>query len=71
MRRGLAVRPRRESVGRAAEGLGRDRADLVVVKGNPLTRIRDIENVRIVFKDGVGYDPARLIDSVRGAVGLW
>jgi imidazolonepropionase-like amidohydrolase len=46
------------------------RADLVVVKGNPTTRIRDIEQVEVVFRDGVGYDPARLLDSVRGVVGL-
>jgi hypothetical protein len=46
------------------------RADLVVVEGNPLTRIRDVERVQIVFKDGVGYDPAKLIESVRGVVGL-
>jgi imidazolonepropionase-like amidohydrolase len=46
------------------------RADLVVVKGNPVERIRDVERVQIVFKDGVGFDPARLIESVRGVVGL-
>jgi len=46
------------------------RADLVVVKGNPITRIRDIERVHLVFKDGVGFDPAKLIESVRGVVGL-
>jgi hypothetical protein len=45
-------------------------ADLVVVKGDPSTRIQDIENVEIVFKDGVGYDPARLNASVRGMVGI-
>lgn len=44
-------------------------ADLVVVKGDPLKDIDDIEKVEIVFKDGVGYDPAKLIDSVRGHVG--
>lgn len=44
-------------------------ADLVVVKGDPSTRIQDIENVEIVFKDGVGYDPAKLNASVRGMVG--
>jgi imidazolonepropionase-like amidohydrolase len=32
-------------------------ADLVVVSGDPSRRIQDIENVEIVFKDGVGYDP--------------
>jgi imidazolonepropionase-like amidohydrolase len=45
-------------------------ADLVVVRGNPSTRIADISNVEIVFKDGVGYDPERLITSVRGTVGM-
>ena len=29
-----------------------------------------IEKVDIVFKDGVGYDSAKLIESVRGQVGL-
>jgi imidazolonepropionase-like amidohydrolase len=45
-------------------------ADLVVVKGDPSSKISDIESVEIVFKDGVGYDPAKLLDSVRGLVGL-
>lgn len=45
-------------------------ADLVVIKGDPSTKIEDIENVEIVFKNGVGYDPAKLIDSVRGLVGI-
>jgi imidazolonepropionase-like amidohydrolase len=44
-------------------------ADLVVVNGDPSRRIQDIENVDIVFKDGVGYDPAKLNASVRGMVG--
>jgi imidazolonepropionase-like amidohydrolase len=44
-------------------------ADLVVIKGDPSARIEDIENVEIVFKDGVGYDSAKLIESVRGVVG--
>lgn len=44
-------------------------ADLVVIKGDPSQTIADIENVEIVFKDGVGYDSAKLIDSVRGIVG--
>ncbi len=45
-------------------------ADLVVVEGNPAVQIEEIENVKIVFKDGIGYDPAKLVESVRGAVGL-
>jgi len=46
------------------------RADLVVVRGDPSSKIADIEAVEIVFKDGVGYDPAKLLHSVRGQVGL-
>jgi imidazolonepropionase-like amidohydrolase len=45
-------------------------ADLVVVKGDPSTKIDDIENVETVFKGGVGYDSAKLIESVRGCVGI-
>jgi imidazolonepropionase-like amidohydrolase len=44
-------------------------ADLVVIKGDPSKKIEDIENVETVFKDGVGYDSAKLIESVRGTVG--
>jgi len=45
-------------------------ADLVVIKGDPTKKIEDIENTEIVFKDGVGYDSAKLIESVRGLVGI-
>ena len=55
-----------DSIGTVAPG---KQADLVVVKGDPTTKIEDIENVELVFKDGVGYDSAKLIESVRGAVG--
>jgi imidazolonepropionase-like amidohydrolase len=44
-------------------------ADLVVIKGDPSTRISDIENVEIVFKDGIGYDSQKLLDSVKGHYG--
>ena len=47
---------------------GKD-ADIVIVRGNPAANIADIRNVTAVFKDGVGYDPAKLIESVRGLVG--
>ena len=56
-----------ERIGTLAAGKA---ADLVVIHGDPSTNIRDIEKVEIVFKDGVGYDSARLIESVRGLVGL-
>ena len=45
-------------------------ADLMIVKGNPATKITDIENVEIVFKEGVGYDSEKLIQSVQGLVGI-
>ncbi len=45
-------------------------ADLVVLKGDPASKISDMERVTTVFKDGVGYDSAKLIESVRGSVGL-
>jgi imidazolonepropionase-like amidohydrolase len=44
-------------------------ADLVVIKGDPSKQISDIENVEIVFKDGVGYDSRKLLDSVKGHYG--
>ena len=46
------------------------RADLVVLDGNPIVTPADIRKVALVFKDGIGYDPARLLASVRGKVGL-
>jgi Amidohydrolase family len=63
-----------------ARALGREReigtvapgkhADLVLVKGDPARNIADIEQVELVFKDGVGYDSRKLIESVRGQVGI-
>jgi hypothetical protein len=46
-------------------------ADLVVVKGDPTRRIADIENVEIVWKDGVGFDAAKLIESVKQRYGQY
>jgi imidazolonepropionase-like amidohydrolase len=50
--------------------VGKD-ADLVVIAGDPATRISDLRKVQIVFRQGVGYDPAKLIESVKGKVGLF
>jgi hypothetical protein len=44
-------------------------ADIVIVNGDPSANIQDIEKVEIVFKDGVGYDSPKLIESVKGLVG--
>jgi hypothetical protein len=49
---------------------GKD-ADLVVVDGDPATRIDDIEKTEIVFKDGVGYDSQKLLDSALGRYGQY
>jgi enamidase len=64
-----------------AKYLGRDarvgtiaagkQADLVVLNGDPSADIGDVRRVETVFKQGVGFDPAKLIDSVRGKAGLW
>jgi imidazolonepropionase-like amidohydrolase len=47
---------------------GKD-ADLFIVKGNPTAKIGDVENVILVFKDGVGYNSAKLLESVKGRYG--
>jgi len=56
------------SIGSIAVG---KQADLVVIGGNPAADIADIRKVEMVFKQGVGYDPAKLIASVKGKVGLF
>ena len=47
------------------------RADLLVVRGDPSRRIADIENVDVVFKDGVGWDAGKLRESVKGDYGQY
>lgn len=56
-----------DQVGTLAAG---KQADIVVIDGDPSANISDIEKTELVFKDGVGYDSAKLIASVRGSVGL-
>jgi imidazolonepropionase-like amidohydrolase len=45
-------------------------ADLVIIHGDPESNISDIQKIETVFKDGIGYDPIKLLKSVRGKVGL-
>jgi enamidase len=59
---------REARVGSIAAG---KQADLVVIDGDPSKTIADVRKVDIVFKQGVGFDPAKLIASVSGKVGLW
>jgi imidazolonepropionase-like amidohydrolase len=46
-------------------------ADLIIVAGDPSRTIADVRRVETVFRNGVGYDPQKLVDSVRGQVGIW
>jgi hypothetical protein len=64
---GAAFLGEQDRLGTLAAG---KQADLLLVRGNPATKISDLENVELVFKDGVGYDPVKLVDSVRGLVGI-
>lgn len=50
--------------------VGKD-ADLVLMQGDPSKDIAAIENVVTVFKDGVGYDSAKLLESVRERYGQY
>jgi imidazolonepropionase-like amidohydrolase len=59
---------RQDHIGSIAVGKN---ADLVVIKGDPAARITDIENVEMVFKDGVQYETAKLLDSVKGLYGVY
>ncbi|MDG1872360.1 MAG: amidohydrolase family protein [Mariniblastus sp.] len=44
-------------------------ADLVVIKGNPIQAIRNTRNVQLVMASGKLYDPAKLLESVKGRLG--
>jgi Amidohydrolase family len=64
---GAIFENRNDRIGTLAAGKN---ADLVVLEGDPSRKIDDVENVELVFKDGVAYDPGKLIASVRGMVGI-
>ncbi|GAA4376116.1 amidohydrolase family protein [Hymenobacter koreensis] len=46
------------------------RADLVLVNGDPEQDIKQIRNMDTVFKNGVGFDSAKIFESAKGKVGL-
>jgi imidazolonepropionase-like amidohydrolase len=58
---------RADRIGSIAEGKD---ADLVVIAGNPAKDAADIRKVTTVFVGGVGYDSAKLIQSVSHMVGM-
>lgn len=45
-------------------------ADLLVIEGDLGGSASDIRNLRLVFKDGLGYDPDKLTAAVAGLVGV-
>ena len=45
-------------------------AELVVIDGDPVARPAEIRNVTLVFKDGLGYDAPKLVESTKGIVGI-
>jgi hypothetical protein len=44
-------------------------ADLVVVQGNPSQRISDVRKVELVFRNGMAYEPEKLIAAAAGTLG--
>ena len=68
-RAGLVMNPDAKAKMRGVQ-VGKD-ADLMIVKGNPVTHITDIENVEIVIKDGTAYDSGKLLESVKGRYGQY
>ncbi|MGB9245154.1 MAG: amidohydrolase family protein [Candidatus Acidiferrales bacterium] len=64
---GASYLGQQDRIGTLAPG---KQADLVLIKGDPSKNIDEIENVETVFKAGIGYDSKKLIDSVRGQVGI-
>jgi imidazolonepropionase-like amidohydrolase len=59
---------REARIGSIAKG---KQADLIVLNGDPSMNISDIRKLDTVFRQGVGFSPVKLIDSVKGQVGLW
>lgn len=65
---GARILGEQDRIGSIAPG---KRADLVVVRGDPVARPPDIYEVVTVFRDGIGYDSGRLKEAARGRVGTF
>ena len=65
---GATYEGKQATIGSIAPGKN---ADLVVINGNPAVNVNDIEKVEIVFKDGIGYDSAKLFESIKGRYGQY
>ena len=56
-----------DEVGTVAPGM---RADLIVLDGDPTAEPAAIRNTELVFRHGVGYDSAKLIEAVEDRIGV-
>lgn len=65
---GARVLGEADRIGAIAPGMA---ADLVVIRGDPIGTPSAIYEVTTVFRDGVGYDSARLREFARGKVGVF
>ncbi len=66
-RNGATYLERQEEIGTVEEG---KRADLVLMRGDPTRDPAAFRAMTLVFKDGIGYDSAKLFRSVKGWVGV-
>jgi imidazolonepropionase-like amidohydrolase len=53
--------------GSIAEG---KEADLLVVRGDPSVRMKDIDNIQFVFSNGVLFDSAKMLEEMKGKFSL-
>ena len=66
-RNGAKFLGRDKDIGTLAVG---KRADVVVIDGDPMKDIMTIEKMPLVFKNGVGYDTAKIFAAMKETVGL-
>jgi hypothetical protein len=64
---GARILGEEQRIGSMATG---KRADLVVVRGDPVRTPTEIYNVVTVFKDGIGFESVKLRAAARGLVGI-
>jgi imidazolonepropionase-like amidohydrolase len=55
-----------DRVGTVAAG---KQADLILVDGMPDADLGQLRKIDLVFRDGIAYDPKKLVESVRGKIG--
>jgi hypothetical protein len=65
---GARILGEEDRIGSVAQGKA---ADLVVIRGDPVADPSRVYEVTLVFRDGVGYDSARLREFARGKVGVF